>query len=221
MFHQKTMTSIEESIKQQFARLFGAGDWTLFKKVAEYYFQRAAFLKKADINAENDLKLLIRNSQKRLCIGIGVEFLLKAVYLKYGFAINKPDTAACAAPKFPFSFDKVMSLKCKLLGDKTYMLNDLIEHIDKIQGLQSLKSVSRGLKIAKVFRNKEGHMVAPTHKFDAENYRDIEKAVVLLYAEAFEEKLDLRFAFADGEKGIWKVSSPNKVVERGTAKRRL
>jgi hypothetical protein len=43
------MLSLEQTVKKQFAREFHASDWRLFKSMAEFYFQRAVFLKKRDV----------------------------------------------------------------------------------------------------------------------------------------------------------------------------
>lgn len=84
------MQSIEESVRSQFAKVFSNADWPLFKHMAEIYLTEAAFLKKASFKVPKNRKLLVRNSRKRLLIGIGAELLLKAIYLKAGYCINTP-----------------------------------------------------------------------------------------------------------------------------------
>lgn len=76
------MPDIERSVKSQFAQVFTVADWPLFKKMAESNLHEATSLLKADMPIESSLKLLARNSRKRLLIGVGVELLLKAIYLK-------------------------------------------------------------------------------------------------------------------------------------------
>jgi hypothetical protein len=51
-----TMPTVEQEIKQQFARLFVAQDASLFKRMADYYYERAAFLRNADIEISQSLK---------------------------------------------------------------------------------------------------------------------------------------------------------------------
>lgn len=197
------MPSVEQEVKQQFARLFRRHDWALFKKMADHYFMRAVFLRTRDIKIARELRLLARNSQKRLFIGIGTELLLKAIYLKNDCAINKQNDGQAGALSFPFTFQQAAGYT--LAPDKTYMLNDLIEKLGHLPGIGPLGRVDRGLRIAKVFRNKEGHVVLPTHKFDASNYRDIEVALMALYSRAFGEALKVRFSFAHGQQGEWEV----------------
>jgi hypothetical protein len=64
----------------------------------------------------------------------------------------------------------------------------------------------KGLNIAKVFRNKEGHVVTRAHDFDRANYRDIQVSLVLLYEQAFQERLAVRFSVEPDEPASWKVS---------------
>lgn len=197
------MPTVEQEIKQQFARLFVAQDASLFKRMADYYFERAAFLRNADIEIVQTLKLLARNCQKRLFIGIGTELLLKALYLSHGFSINTIERGQPGPPLFPFTFQQLAGLK--QASDQTYMLNDLIQMLHRVLPPAGLNGVTRGLQIAKVFRNKEGHVVLPTHNFDPSNYRDIENALVALYSLGFHERLHVRFSVGVGEMAAWRI----------------
>src|SRR5437867_10980106 len=96
------MSNIEQSIKAGYAKLFTASDWSLFRQFADSYLREAAYLKKKDMGVTENLKLLARNSRKRMLIGIGTELLLKAAYLKNGYAINKPPAKSTLV--FPFTF---------------------------------------------------------------------------------------------------------------------
>ena len=84
------MTTIEKSIKDQYAKVFKKKDWGNFKLIADYYLNKAATLKRKDIDINDNFKLLVRNIQKRLFLGIASELLVKACYLKCGYVINKP-----------------------------------------------------------------------------------------------------------------------------------
>jgi hypothetical protein len=118
------------------------------------------------------LKLLARNAQKRLFIGIGVELLLKAVYLKEGYVINKPKERYSPL-KLPFT--RAQATGHQLAPADTYTLENLIGKLQTVlSALQNDEIVIRGLRIAKVFRNKEGHSVTPAHLFEPSNYKDIE-----------------------------------------------
>jgi hypothetical protein len=196
------MRSIEQKIKQQFARVFQVGDWQLFKRMAEFYLRSAAYLRTSDITAPSYLKLLARNSQKRLFIGVGVELLLKAVYLKGGYAINRHKSGS-AGPGFPFKLDGAM--RSQLVANETFLLDELIGNVKQVVSLKNREGVLRGLKIAKVFRNKEGHTVTAKHVFDPSNYRDIEVALRELYRVAFDEILTIRFSLAPNEMPLWRI----------------
>jgi hypothetical protein len=96
------MPSLEQSVKSQFAKVFSSSDWPLFKEIAEVSLMEAAYLRKLDFKKVPDnRKLLVRNSRKRLLIGVGAELLLKAVNLKNGYCINKPPRGSGLA--FPFA----------------------------------------------------------------------------------------------------------------------
>lgn len=196
------MVSLEQQIKDQYARIFCLSDGPLFRWAAEAQFEEAAHLKSDDMRFEHNFKLLARNSRKRLLIGIGVELLLKAIYLKNGFCINKQQNQKPKV-KFPFTFQQVEGIA--LDATDTFSLNFLIEHISRVVSFPDVKVVMRGLKIAKVFRNKEGHVVTATHTYDPENYRDIERTLVAIYEHVFLEKLDVRFAVGAQETPIWKL----------------
>lgn len=195
------MATIEQSIKTQFARVFISSDWRLFKKMAESNLREAAMLLKSDMLIESSLKLLARNSRKRLLIGVGVELLLKAIYLKRGYVINKPQKGSPL--KFPFSANDATGVR--LVDDQTFLLNDLIENLPKVVQLQKKDLTLKGLKIAKVFRNKEGHGVTCTHVFDASNYADIASSLIQLYHDVFEERLSVQFSLAPNQRALWRV----------------
>lgn len=169
--------------------------------MAEFHFERAVFLRKSDMKRMAPTwRLLARNADKRLLIGLGTELLLKALYLKQGFSINRPEKNASGALTFPLTFAQVQGVT--QADDKTYMLDDLFKKLSSVLA-GGLGANEKGLKIAKVFRNKEGHGVVATHVFDESNYRDIEAALVALYSQGFKQTLRVRFSIKPKEKGIW------------------
>jgi hypothetical protein len=202
-----SMAPIEKSVKAQFAKVFTSRDWPLFKEVAESSFKEAAALKKADMKIKRPLQLLVRNSRKRLLIGVGVELLVKAVFLKHGYAINEPEGKL---PKFPFLVQSAAGVK--LVDDKTATLSELIQHLPRILDLKERKIIIRGLTIAKVFRNKEGHTVTRSHKFDKTNYKDISSALSELYRDAFGQTLTVNFSLAPKEQATWELSPTKRPV---------
>jgi hypothetical protein len=197
------MPSVEEAVRSQFAREFSSSDWRLFKRMAETYFREAVFLMTSRLRAPAKLRLLVRNSRKRLYIGVGTELLLKAVYLKAGYCINKPRDRR-ARVRFPFTRRQASGVP--LNPAETYQLDQLITQLKNITNLPKPDVVLRGLKIAKVFRNKEGHVVTRAHKYDRSSYRAIEVALTELYLRAFQEKLVVRFSVGHKERGAWRVA---------------
>ena len=204
MYRGRKMTSVEQSVKGQFAKVFLSKDWKLFRAIAEINLSEAAYLKKSSFKGvDEELRLLIRNIRKRLLIGIGVELLLKAVYLKFGQSINKPlDAKSGLSLPFPLK----AATQIQLNPNETFMLSQLIEQLEKVVQLPNPELVLKGLRIAKVFRNKEGHVVTRSHEYEPSSYREIEAALVELYAQAFSERLTVRFSLGVGEKGAWRIA---------------
>jgi len=136
---KKTMDLVNE-IKSQYARLLEKKDWRQFKEIAEYYLKVAACLKNKDTGAKNN-KLLLRNSQKRLYLGIGCELLIKAFYLKEGYCINK-FKREFSGQKLPIH--KLSSLKKTDIDHKnTFTLDALINNLNKISALKSHVNIKR------------------------------------------------------------------------------
>src|SRR5258708_4675420 len=201
----ETTASIEQLVKAEYAKIFIPSDWSLFKRMADAHFKEAAFLKKSDMQVEAALKLLARNSRKRLLIGIGSELLLKAIYLKHGYCINKPKREGLLP--FPFTASDALSHKTSLLEAETFNLSKLINHLFDVVQFSDRTTVLEGLKVAKVFRNKEGHVVTQIQEFNASDYRQIEASLVQLYEHAFAESLAVRFSMAPHEKPTWRIQN--------------
>lgn len=198
------MISLEKSIKNQYAKVFKKKDSDNFKIIAEYYFSKAAILKRKDIDTNDNFKLLIRNIQKRLFLGIGCELLVKACYLKCGYVINKPkDVKKNASKLIKFSSIKVSELD----EDDTFTLGPLLDNLNKITSFSEWQEIEKGLKILKVFRNKEGHVATIWHKFNPQNYRDIETSIKLIYRDVFNEALDFHIYMENNDKGKFKIHS--------------
>jgi len=85
------------------------------------------------------------------------------------------------------------------------MLGVLIDQIKKVIVLSEWEAVLRGLRIAQVFRNKEGHVVTPRHAYVASNYRDIESTLRGLYRVGFGETLEVRFSLGRNEEPLWRI----------------
>ncbi|MGC1372073.1 MAG: hypothetical protein WA824_08045, partial [Candidatus Sulfotelmatobacter sp.] len=153
------------------------------------------------------LRLLARNCQKRLFIGIAGELLLKAVYLHAGFCINKPADPNGTSLKLPFTPAQWQSSGELLSEDESFTLGQVIDHIKDVVPLGGDQAaVLEGLNVAKVYRNKEGHIVARKHDYLPSDYRKIESALTLLYRHSFDEVLELHFSIAANEKAVFRIS---------------
>jgi hypothetical protein len=192
------MVSIENEIKAQYSKVFVKKDFVNFKLVAEYYFEKSAKLKKSDINSSDTYKLLLRNIEKRLLIGIGTELLIKACYLKKGYIINKTQNK---------KLTKFSEIENKNLIDEkeTFTMNQLIQNFNKIENFDDWKTIEKGLNIAKVFRNKEGHVVSLYHNYNLTNYEDIETSIISIYKKIFNRKLEFKISMESNVNGIFLV----------------
>jgi len=194
--------TVVKEIKNQYARILLKKDARHFKSVAEHYLDVAARLKKRDIRASKN-KLLLRNSQKRLFLGIGCELLLKAYYLKNGYCINK-FTNEFEGKKSPIH--KISDLNLNHVNpDDSFTMGQLIDGLKNVGELPRLHEIERGFKIAMTFRNKEGHVSFPTHEFDDSNYSDIESSFVTFYKHGFDESLVFKISMKPNEKAVFRV----------------
>jgi hypothetical protein len=196
---------IENIIKKQFTKIFTKSDWYFFKITADYYFKTAASLLKSDIKIINSYKLWVRNIQKRLFLGIACELLLKAIYLKNGYYINLPQKNNKFSEKPPYKISKYSNHQFN--PKDTYKLNFLIDNLKKVIPTLDNQKTIQGLKIAKVFRNKEGHIVTLTHDFDPNNYIKIEDSIKNIYEVAFNQILQYQISFKKKQKAKFKIKN--------------
>jgi hypothetical protein len=202
--------SLESDVKSQYAKFFMESDSFAFRLMAEFYLQKAATLKKRDIDTNEAFKLLLRNVQKRLFIGIGCELLLKALFLRNGYCINIPVSKNAVPGNPPYLVKNVQEANFDIGNTLTF--NKLIEQLPKTAIFNNCSpdekdKIMRALKTAKVFRNKEGHVVTLWHKYDPTNYGDIEKGLAIFYEKAFSQRLEVQFAFGKNQKSKFAVVS--------------
>jgi len=203
--------SIEAEIKNQYSKIFKNLDWVTFKLMADFYFENSAKILKKDISIDEPYKLMGRNIQKRLFIGIGTELLLKSLFLKNKYCINKVRKNKLPNPNKPIKFSTIIDLSILNPSD-TYSLNSLIDNVSKIITSNNYLEFEKGLKIAKVFRNKEGHVAVLWHKPDRQNYTDIENCITEIYQKGFNETLNFKISFLDGESATFLIK---KIKTRG------
>lgn len=195
------MPSTEQLIKDQYAKFFTVSDWPSFKALADYYFKNAAFLKKVDIDSDVIPELRIRNIQKRLYLGIGAELLVKAFYLKNGYGINTPKVGSWTA----YKIESISSDDFN--NDNTVTMNSLLQEMvtNRVSEFTNEPQIVKGLKIAKVFRNKEGHVVTVRHSYASENYIDIERAVIDFYMIYFQQTLNFKISMESNQKPYFDI----------------
>ena len=190
--------SIESEIKKQFSKVFTSSDWRYFKLMADYYFETSARILMKDIEIATPYKLMGRNIQKRLFIGIGTELLLKSLFLKNNYCINCVKPKSTPYLRAPTIYTEILDKEI-LNPDETFTLNILIDNISKVLISDNPQTLLRGLKIAKVFRNKEGHVVVLWHTPERQNYTDIENSIIEIYNKGFNQDLNYKISFLEDE----------------------
>lgn len=190
------MMTTEQRIKSQFSKIFKPSDSVPFKHIADYYFRVAATIKKKNIEAPEEYKLWFRNVQKRLYIGIATEMLLKAIFLKNDFNINKAKKKTISFP------EKIQNLnESDLTPTDTYTLGQLVGALEKVISKDNnYEKIIEGLNICKVFRNKEGHVAVHWHKFEIEDFQKIEYSIKRLYEIGFSEIIEFEISMTKKQK---------------------
>ena len=110
--------------------------------MAELNLREATALKTKNMDISSEYGLIARNSRKRLLIGVGVELLLKAIYLQRGYCINKPRRDQ--GIQFPSLLRDIS--KEQLSENSTFTLNALIQSLHVIVGLTDRERTLRGLR---------------------------------------------------------------------------
>ncbi|GAG42022.1 unnamed protein product, partial [marine sediment metagenome] len=123
------MSSIESTIKRQYAKFFKQHDWKQLKSVADLYLETASKLRTEHIIPKK-LQLLFRNIQKRLFLGIACEIILKSLYLKKGFCINKPKQGSQLSETFPYRLAHV-NIDDFEIAD-TFSFNQIINGLEAV-----------------------------------------------------------------------------------------
>lgn len=209
------MSDIVNTIKDQYARFLDVQDWQAFIFIAEYYLRKSTqskikhvyrTLETTGMKIPPRKKILrLRNAEKRLFIGIGCELLVKAIYLKKGYCINKPLNGNNIAS---IPTHKIKNIdRTKFNQRNTFTFGSLIDHLKTVHTFKNHDKVIKGLKIAMTFRNKEGHVTFPRHKFNPQNYSDIEYTLTQIFDEVFEKTLSIQISMENNEIGIFKFTN--------------
>jgi hypothetical protein len=93
------------------------------------------------------------------------------------------------------------------------MLGPLIDNLKNVYQFQSYSTIENAFLIAAVFRNKEGHLTVPTHKFEPHNYSDIEAGLRCFYLEAFSQQLTYQISMKPKQQGLFQIA-PIRVAGR-------
>lgn len=153
------LSKFEDELKQPFYK-YKQKDWIKFLKTSEYFFSLHKGLSKAFFEKERDYYL------DRVYLGCGFEFLLKAIFLKKGYLINKTisrqefQNLGINIPQHPI---KLGQFKKQHIQSKVNDFNYFIDQLKKIKP-QNIEEkyfdyyILAGLKIAQSWRNQDIHI---------------------------------------------------------------
>jgi len=148
----------KEKVRQKFYK-YTKKDYPLFLKRSQYFFS----LYKNPMDFKNFRK---NDYLNRIYLGLGFEFLLKSIFLKRGYVINKIKTNGFNQPV------KIGQVKKKDIKPETYELGHFIDLLPKIKppklDIRDFNYyVVYGVVIAQNWRNQDMH--TPTGVFSLDN----------------------------------------------------
>lgn len=170
--------------------LFKQEDWREVKKSGEKFLKYAYKYKPKIINLSNRSEReekFFRELLYRILMGIGCELIVKAVYLKEGYIINR---YKIKKSRFPA---KLGSMPDKKLNPFiTFDINILIScfhtFFPKIDKMLYNRWISKGLQIARIWRNKDIHNGGRYHMETGMDVFDIETSLIAIYDHIFNDK---------------------------------
>mgnify|MGYP001577063626 CR=1 FL=1 len=118
-----------------------------------------------------------KNRCARISLGIAVELLIKATYLKQGYLINKTKTNGKQ------KLCKIGTVLTSNLMKNTHDFKFLITHLDMVLPTNEYdfdKDIRQGLEIARIWRNVNAHVVIGKHIKYGGDYYSITKALGLI-----------------------------------------
>jgi len=151
---------------------FRRRDWEKFINRSEEYFKRYKSISEEFFSESKDCL-------SRAYLGFGFEFLLKGIFLKNGYAINKLDKKYLEKHKNfqkPSEPVKISNLSKKIMSEQTHELGHFIGLLLKVLPKKYSKLDKKytdycllaGLKIAQQWRNLDVHMSNGNRMIDGE-----------------------------------------------------
>lgn len=153
------LRQFEEELKQPFYK-YKKKDWIKFLKISEYFFNLHRGLAKFLIEKERDYYL------DRIYLGCGFEFLLKAIFLRKGYLINKTTSRnefqnlRLTIPQHPIKLGRLTKQFIKSeINNFDYFINQLKKiKPQNIEDKYFNYYILAGLKIAQSWRNQDIHI---------------------------------------------------------------
>ncbi|MFA6072778.1 MAG: hypothetical protein WC758_01565 [Candidatus Woesearchaeota archaeon] len=178
-FMKQDIANLNNALKKRIYK-YKKNDHIKFLKMSQYFFSR--FKHPLDLTEWNKHDYL-----NRVYLGLGFEFLLKAIYLKKGYVINKINLNLLKKeeinkPTIPVKSSK---MRKKYLCSEVHELGYFIDTLEKITptNVNSLKfeyGVKSGLKIVQKWRNSDIH-VPTSQGYTNKDFMLIKSAYLNLY----------------------------------------
>lgn len=175
-----------ESVERLYCKVYGKEDYKLFKKNAEKFFslfREYSSTNKTTSLTKKGLKKFIRDELiSRIFLGIGCELLVKSVYLKKGYLINrvlnKPENKVFPYRMKVITIENIDSGNTEFFRKLNSNLHKLMPKRVKLHDYNRL--IKKGLEIARIWRNKDTHIGGGYHRQSMEIH-DIGNAVHNIY----------------------------------------
>ncbi|MDO8511421.1 MAG: hypothetical protein Q7S55_04620 [Nanoarchaeota archaeon] len=208
LMSDESLRCFVEDLKERFSKVYLQKDYPLFKKNADRFLDFFRALQSKDvIDLDKNFDGYINDGLKsRVFLGIAVELILKAAYLKNGYLINsvkdkKEDNFPKGISK-PYKINEVpdKNIKLKNTVSLSYLLDNLHLFFKEIDYKEYITYVKKGIEIAKIWRDKEMHVGGGYHLENGNDIIDVGRSLFNIYKIIFNE--DLKPLLPSGRKNF-------------------
>lgn len=188
-----------KDLNGRFSQKYSQKDWKIFKKNADKFFDffRETFPGSIPLEKLGFRKHIAERLKSRIFLGIGVELLLKSVYLKNGYLINETQfPKGTRKPNKPYKISEVKENyinKNQTYGIGYYLknLHIFFEKCKHYDSKRYITYVKKGLSIVKIWRDKDTHIGGGYHMQRGSDLIDIQNSLGNIYGNEFNETFRL------------------------------
>jgi hypothetical protein len=209
LMDDRSYNEFTKDYRKRFSKSYVESDYRAFKEKAEHFFSLFKDLQEESIVNEQIWDYFKSQKRARIFLGIGCELLLKAIYLKNGYLINrvkddKNQKKLCEIWRFKISYIekpkynlnipyKISETPKELIeeertSDYNYFLDHLHDLFPNMNHKEFITFVKKGFFIASLWRNKESHTDASRHIETGTDMIDIHSSLIITYKIFFNEE---------------------------------